>query len=50
MSTWKNLILQFQNCEIPEDTKLFIIADASTNDAEECNALIEQGIDVIILD
>ena len=35
---------------IPEDTKLFIIADASTNDAEECNALIEKGIDIIILD
>ena len=35
---------------IPEDTKLFIIADASTNDAQECNALIEKGIDVIILD
>lgn len=35
---------------IPEDTKLFIIADASTNDAKECNELIEKGIDVIILD
>lgn len=35
---------------IPEDTKLFIISDASTNDAEECNKLIENGIDIIILD
>lgn len=35
---------------IPEDAKLFIIADASTNDAQECNELIEKGIDVIILD
>ena len=35
---------------IPEDTKLFIIADASTNDAKECNELIAKGIDVIILD
>ena len=35
---------------IPEDVKLFIIADASTNDAKECNELIEKGIDVIILD
>lgn len=35
---------------IPEDIKLFIIADASSNDAAECNKLIEQGIDIIILD
>ena len=36
--------------KIPEDTKLLIIADAGTNDANECNKLIEQGIDIIILD
>ena len=36
--------------ELPEGTKLFIIPDAGTNDAEECNRLIEQGIDIIILD
>lgn len=36
--------------KVPEDTKLLIIADAGTNDANECNALIEKGIDVIILD
>lgn len=35
---------------IPEDTKLLIMADAGTNDANECNTLIENGIDVIILD
>ena len=35
---------------IPDDTKLFLIADASTNDAKECNELITNGIDVIILD
>lgn len=35
---------------IPEDAKLFIIADASTNDAQECNELIEKGLDIIILD
>lgn len=35
---------------IPDDTKLFIIADASTNDAKECNELIARGIDVIVLD
>ena len=35
---------------IPEDTKLFIMADAGVNDALECNKLIEQGMDIIILD
>lgn len=35
---------------IPENIKLLIMADAGTNDANECNALIEKGIDVIILD
>lgn len=39
-----------QDIEIPEDAKLFIIADAGTNDAQECNELISRGIDVIILD
>ena len=36
--------------KIPEDTKLLIIADAGTNDANECNALIEKGVNIIILD
>lgn len=36
--------------KIPNDTKLLIVADAGTNDASECNKLIEKGIDVIILD
>lgn len=36
--------------KIPEDTKLLIMADAGTNDANECNMLIEKGTDVIILD
>lgn len=36
--------------KVPEDTKLLIIADAGTNDANECNKLIDQGMDVIILD
>ena len=39
-----------EHTRIPDDTKLLIIADAGTNDANECNALIEKGIDVIILD
>ena len=42
--------LSSKDVSIPDDTKLFIIADAGTNDAQECNALIKQGIDVIILD
>ena len=36
--------------KVPEDTKLLIVADAGTNDANECNKLIDKGIDVIILD
>ena len=36
--------------KIPEDTKLLLVADAGTNDANECNKLIKQGIDIIILD
>ena len=36
--------------ELPKGIKLFIIPDAGTNDTEECNRLIEQGIDIIILD
>ena len=36
--------------ELPEDTKLFIIPDAGTNDVEQLNALIESGIDCICLD
>ena len=36
--------------KIPDNIKLLVLADAGTNDADECNALIEKGIDVIILD
>jgi len=42
--------LSSKDVSIPEDAKLFIIADAGTNDAAECNELIKKGIDVIILD
>lgn len=42
--------LNSQDVLIPDDVKLFIIADASTNDAKECNELIEKGVDIIILD
>lgn len=36
--------------ELPSGTKLFIIPDAGTNDVEQLNALIENGIDCICLD
>lgn len=36
--------------EIPSDTKLLIIPDAGTNDAIQCNDLISNGVDCIILD
>lgn len=36
--------------EIPEDVKLLIIADAGTNDSQECKELNDRGIDVLILD
>lgn len=35
---------------VPEDTQLLIIPDAGTNDTEQCEALKEKGIDIIILD
>ena len=35
---------------VPEDTQLLIIPDAGTNDTEQCKALKEKGIDIIILD
>lgn len=37
-------------CRIPNDTKLFIMADAGTNDAIEFNELIKSGISCIVLD
>ena len=36
--------------DIPENTKLLIVPDAGTNDCEQCNELIKNGIDIIILD
>lgn len=39
-----------EDIEIPEDTQLLIVPDAGTNDAEQCKALKEKGIDIIILD
>ncbi|GFN32433.1 single-stranded-DNA-specific exonuclease RecJ [Paenibacillus xylaniclasticus] len=35
---------------IPEETKLLIIVDSSSNDREECKLITRRGIDIIILD
>jgi len=39
-----------EDVQVPDDIKLLIIPDASTNDSEECKTLKEQGVDIIILD
>lgn len=36
--------------DIPKGTKLLVILDAGTNDSEQCNKLIDSGIDVLIID
>ena len=36
--------------DIPKGTKLLVIPDAGTNDSEQCNNLIDNGIDVLIID
>ena len=36
--------------DLPEDTKLFIIPDAGSNDVQQLNELIASGIDCIVLD
>lgn len=35
---------------IPRDIQLLIVPDAGTNDIEQCKALSERGIDILILD
>lgn len=35
---------------IPDGTKLLIVPDAGTNDSAQCNKLIDDGVDIIILD
>lgn len=42
--------LESQDFEIPSDVKLLIIPDSSSNDIDECQKLIDSGIDVIVLD
>lgn len=39
-----------EDIAVPEDTQLLVIPDAGTNDTEQCKALKEKGIDIIILD
>lgn len=42
--------LESQDFDIPSDVKLMIIPDSSSNDIDECQKLIDAGIDVITLD
>ena len=42
--------LESRDFNIPSNTKLLIIPDAATNDIDECQKLIDDGINVIILD
>lgn len=42
--------LAFWDFDIPDNTKLLIIPDSSSNDIDDCKELMSRGIDVIILD
>ena len=42
--------LESQDFEIPRDVKLMIVPDSSSNDIDDCQKLIDAGIDCIILD
>lgn len=42
--------LESQDFDIPSDVKLMIIPDSSSNDIDECQKLIDMGIDVIVCD
>jgi len=42
--------LESQDFDIPSDVKLMIIPDSSSNDIDECQKLIDAGIDIITLD
>ena len=42
--------LESQDFEIPSDVKLMIVPDSSSNDIDECQKLIDAGIDCIVLD
>lgn len=42
--------LSSKDFEIPENIKLLVVPDSSSNDIEECQELIGKGIDIIIAD
>lgn len=42
--------LESQDFDIPNDVKLMIVPDSSSNDIDECQKLIDAGIDCIVLD
>lgn len=42
--------MKYGDVTIPNGTRLLLIPDAGTNDTEECNWLIEHGIDICCLD
>ena len=42
--------LSAQDFEIPDGIKLLIIPDSSSNDIDECQTLIDNGVEIIILD
>lgn len=42
--------LSSKDFDLPADIKLLIIPDSSSNDIEECQELIDKGIDIIITD
>lgn len=42
--------LESQDFDIPSDVKLMIVPDSSSNDIDECQKLIDAGIDCIVLD
>ena len=39
-----------KDIQVPDETQLLIIPDASSNDVEQCKKLSEKGIEIIILD
>ena len=42
--------LESQDFDIPDDVKLMIVPDSSSNDIDECQELIDADVDVIVLD
>ena len=42
--------LSAKDFDIPDDVKLLLVPDSSSNDIDECQELIDKGVSVIILD